>query len=297
MVFYITIDQIKYFLAINKYKSFSLAAQELCISQSSLSKQIKALEHELNTLLFNRTTRSINLTDAGREFLVHSKVIIKEYDNAINSMKKYSISTHHSIKIGTLPVISQYGIISSIASFKSLYPDINIDVIEGERVDIIDMLDKGDIDFAFIRDFHIDKNIFKVNTLISDELVVVTSKDHSFSNKKYINLEDTVNEKFITLCSKSGFDKFCIEECEKHGFTPNIIYSINKIETILGLASENFGIALLMKRVISSFNKDNISINLLKNPIKNSLSIVYKNNKKLSNNEILFMEFIQNNSK
>ena len=296
-MFFITLDQIKYFLAIDTYKSFSLAAQELCISQSSLSKQIKALEHELDTLLFNRTTRSINLTDAGKEFLIHSKKIIEEYDNTINSMKKYSNSKHPTIKIGTIPVISQYGIISSIASFKTIYPNINIDVIEGERVDIIDMLDKGDIDFAFLRDFHIDKDKFKIHPLINDELVTITSKDHPFSNKKYINLEDTINEKFIMLSSNSGLDKFCIEECKKFNVTPNIIYSINKIETILGLVSENFGISLLMKRVISSFNKDNVSINLLKKPITNSLSLLYKKDKKLSNNEILFKEFIQKNNK
>ena len=296
-MFFITIDQIKYFLAINAYKSFSLAAEKLCISQSSLSKQIKSLEYELDTLLFNRTTRSINLTDAGKEFLVHSKKIIKEYDNTINSMKKYSISEHPTIKIGTIPVISQYGIISSIASFKSIYPNINIDVIEGERVDIIDMLDKGDVDFAFLRDFYIDNDKFQIHPLVNDELVIITSKDHPFSNKKYIALEDTINEKFIMLCSKSGLDKFCIEECKKYGFTPNIVYSINKIETILGLVSENFGISLLMKRAISSFNKDNVSINLLKKPITNSFSLLYKSDKKLSNNEILFKEFIQNNNK
>ena len=60
-MFFITIEQVKYFLALNKYKSFSLASEELCISQSSLSKQIKAFENELNILLFNRTTRSISL--------------------------------------------------------------------------------------------------------------------------------------------------------------------------------------------------------------------------------------------
>ena len=296
-MFFITINQIKYFLAINTYKSFSIAAEELCISQSSLSKQIKALENELHTLLFNRTTRSISLTKAGEEFLIHCKKIIGEYDNAINSMKKYCTEKQSTIKIGAIPVISQYGIISSIALFSNIYPNINIDVIEGEKVEVINMLDKGDIDFAFLRDFHIDKDKFQFYPLINDELVLITPKNHPFSNKKYISLKDTKNEKFVMLSSKSGLDKFCIEECKKYGFTPNIVYSINKIETILGLVSENFGISLLMKRVISSFNKDKISINLLKIPITSAFSLVYKKNKKLSNNEVLFKEFIQNSKR
>lgn len=293
-MFFITIEQVKYFLALNTYKSFSLASEELCISQSSLSKQIKALENELNILLFNRTTRSISLTEAGKEFLIHCNKLIKDYDNTINSMKKYSLERKSTLNIGTIPVISQYGIISSIAVFKNLNPNININVIEGERIDILNMLDKGDINFAFLRDFHMDEDKFQINPLIEDELILITPKNHKFANKKYISLDNAKDEKFIMLSSTSGIDKFCIEECEKYGFTPNIVYRINKIETILGLVGEGFGISLLMKRVISPFNKENISINLLKKQSTNSLSIVYKKDKKLSHNEVLFKEFIEN---
>lgn len=122
-MFFITIEQVKYFLALNKYKSFSLASEELCISQSSLSKQIKALENELNILLFNRTTRSISLTKAGKGFLIHCNKLIKDYDNAINSMKKYSLEKKSTLNIGTITVISRYSIISSIAAFKNLNPN------------------------------------------------------------------------------------------------------------------------------------------------------------------------------
>ncbi len=75
----ITIEQMTYFLAIEKYKSFSIASHELCISQSSLSKQIKALEIELDTKLFDRNTRNISLTLAGEEFSIYAKKFVNEY--------------------------------------------------------------------------------------------------------------------------------------------------------------------------------------------------------------------------
>ena len=87
----ITIEQLKYFLAVEKYKNFSIASYELCISQSSLSKQIKALENELDTILFDRTTRNITLTDTGKEFLIYAKNSIKSYDNIIHIIKNKKI--------------------------------------------------------------------------------------------------------------------------------------------------------------------------------------------------------------
>lgn len=87
----ITIEQLKYFLVVEKYKNFSVASYELCISQSSLSKQIKALENELDTILFDRTTRNITLTDTGKEFLIYAKNSIKSYDNIIHIIKNKKI--------------------------------------------------------------------------------------------------------------------------------------------------------------------------------------------------------------
>lgn len=289
---FITIEQIKYFLAINKFKSFSIAAQELCISQSSLSKQIKSLEIELDTSLFNRTTRNISLSESGKEFFIHAKKLLDYYDNTLISMEKYSSKRKFTLNIGTIPVISQYKITSFIALFKNKHPNIHINIIEDERDNILDMINKSEVDFAFIRDFNLREDFFNIYPLVSDELVLITSKKHPFSNKKYINLKDAKGEDFIFLSSASGIDSFCIEQCKKHGFSPNINYSVNKIETILGLVEENFGITLLMNKSVSCFNRDKISINLLKEPVTNNLSLIHRKDKKLSSNEVLFKDFI-----
>lgn len=242
--------------------------------------------------MFNRNTRHINLTESGKEFLIHAERFLTEYESIIISMKKYSAKRKNTLTIGTIPVISQYQITTLINVFKKKYPDININIIEGERNEIIDMLNKSQVDIAFLRDLNLKDDLYDLHPLIKDELVVITSRNHPFSNKKYINLEDTKDEKFIFLGSSSGMDTFCVSQCNKHGFSPNVINSLNKIETILGLVEEDFGITMLMSKVINVFNNSKISINLLKKPITSSLSLVYLKDKKLSNNEILFKDFI-----
>lgn len=113
----ITIEQIQYFLSIKKYNGFSIAANELCISQSSLSKQIKALEKELDTILFDRTSRITTLTPAGEDFAIYAEKFLADYNNIILNMKKHSISKKYTLKIGTIAVLTQYGLASMNSCF------------------------------------------------------------------------------------------------------------------------------------------------------------------------------------
>lgn len=291
----ITIEQIQYFLAVKKYNSFSTAANELCISQSSLSKQIKALEKELDTILFDRTSRVTSLTEAGEDFYIYALKFLYDYNTIIQAMRKHSSSKKCTLKLGTIAVLTQYGLTSTLASFKNNYPNIDINIFEDENDEILNMLIKSKIDFAIVRDFNLPRNSFDVTPLAEDELVVVTSNTHPFTKKKYISFNDLKNENFI-ICAKSGVYDICVKECNKLGFTPNVIHNINKIETILGLVSEGLGITLIVNNVLKPFSNSNISIHPLKKTINSNLALVTNKASKKSKEFDLFKEFILKNT-
>lgn len=293
-VILITIEQIQYFLAINKYNSFSLAAHELCISQSSLSKQIKALEKELDTLLFNRTSRATHLTPAGQDFYPHAEKFLRDYNHIIQSMKKHSISKQKSLTLGTIAVITQYGLTSAFAAFKHQSPNIDLNIVEAENDEIISMLVNSEVDFAIVRDYNLPRDLFDVFPIASDQLVVVTSCKHHFADKKSVSFSDLKNEDLI-ICFKSGMYDVCLKECNKFGFTPNISHNISKIETILGLVSEGFGITLLASAVLKPFNNPHISIYPLTDPVPSNLALVTMKRAHNSKEFIEFKDFVIKN--
>ena len=86
------------------------------------------------------------------------------------------------------------------------------------------------------------------------------------------------------------------KECNKLGFTPNVVHNINKIETILGLVSEGLGITLIVNNVLKPFSNSNISVHPLKNPINSNLALVSNKNAKESKEFILFKDFIIKNT-
>ena len=287
----ITIEQLTNFLKLYEYKNFSLASYELCISQSSLSKQIKSLEEELNSVLFYRNPRNITLTNAGEEFLIYAKKTISDYNNITSSLKKYDNST--SLTIGTIPIIAQYQITSAIAKFNELYPNIHINIIEDTSGNILHKIINSEFNLSIVRDFNLSQDIFDKITLSDDELVLIVSKEHHLAQKHSVSLLDIRDEKFILLGPKSGIYEIFMNQFNKHSLSPNIITTLYKIESILGLVIENLGVTLLMKKVLNSFDTSNLSIIPMNNPIKAQLTLINEKDKVLSASEDLFKNFLK----
>lgn len=137
-------------------------------------------------------------------------------------------------------------------------------------------------------------DIFNKTKLVNDELVAIVSKKHPLAKKEIISLLDIKDEKFILLGPDSGIYKKCVNEFNKHSLSINIDSTFYKIETILGLVSENLGITLLMKNVLNSFNTSEVSILKISSPIRACISLVTLKDRELSDNEILFKNFIKN---
>jgi len=153
------IRQIQYFLSIVETGSFSAAADEHYISQSSLSKIIIALEKELGIPLFDRSKRKVSLTEAGEAFLEHAGKINVNYKAMVVDLNGYKSDTD-SFAIAAIPVITQYGITTYIAQFKDMYPDIHFTLEEIDGLNILPALEERRFDLAFTRHNFLDHEKF-----------------------------------------------------------------------------------------------------------------------------------------
>ena len=287
------IESLKYFLTVEKFNSFSLAAEELCISQSSLSKHIKKLEAELNCKLFERCTRHVNLTNAGISLKKYALNIIANYDELLIDINKFT-SSCPKLSIGYIPVITQYNIATIIGDFKNKVTDLQLTFHEGEHAEILNLLLSQKVDFAFLRSDTLDYSNLDITPLAKDELVIIVPKSHPLSKRKYVSISELLNESFISLGKKSGVYDFFVSECNKASFKPNVVYFNSRIENIIGLVSAGMGISPLMRRAVECFDKKNISIVLLKEKIYSNLCLVHLKDKNLSTIEKDFKNFLIN---
>ena len=133
--------QIQYFLSIVDKGSFTEAAFDLNISQSSLSKRIISLEKELGVKLFDRSKRQISLTVEGETFQSHAQTIYSEYLAMLAEIQPVRSQLDY-LSIGTIPILTQYGITSKIADFRKQNPQIDLNLEELDGANIIRGLDE-----------------------------------------------------------------------------------------------------------------------------------------------------------
>ncbi|GFP77017.1 LysR family transcriptional regulator [Clostridium fungisolvens] len=274
------IRQLKFFIKVAENKNFTLAAEELCISQSSLSKHIKTLENQLGVKLFDRSKRRVKLTEAGIELLDYANIMINTYNEMHIAMNEYKGSNRKTLTIGTIPVMTQYGIPSLVASFTKKNTDIDIAIIEGTGPEVLSSLNNSEIDLALIRTVSLSGDSYKINPLIDDDLVMIVSKNHQFAKKSSVDLGKASKENFIFLDSGAGIYDISLKACRESGFEPKVIYNYSRIETIIGIVAEGIGISLLMRKVVEFFNNKDVVMIELDKKITSTLALVAQTQKK-----------------
>jgi len=142
--------QVEYFLKVVETGNFLHAAEDLYISQSSLSKQIMALEKELDCSLFDRSKRKVVLTPAGETFLGYAREFMRTYQAMLSGMAQYKSTP--TLTIVAIPVIAQYGIPAYLARFQQAYPMFQCVLIEREASAVLSALNNHYCDLALLRD-------------------------------------------------------------------------------------------------------------------------------------------------
>jgi DNA-binding transcriptional LysR family regulator len=241
-------DYICEFAVIAKLGSFSLAAEELFISQSSLSKHIIALEKELNVKLFDRTSRKVALSEAGAQILPYANQVF-EIKERITRIAAEQISRQKRvIKIASIPVMAQYDITGATLRFQKEHPEINLSISEYEQYEILRLLESGECELAFTRESHEESPFLEYTTFCKDYLVVVLPRSHRLSAEKALHLQQLENEGLLFLDKRTVLYKLCFDLCSGAGFTPKVKYIGHLPENIIDFVSQGMGIALLMKR-------------------------------------------------
>lgn len=262
-------EQLKQFICIVENKTYLEAAEIFHISQSALSKSVIRLEKELDTKLFDRTGRNVELTDDGKVFYQDAKILIDQYHQALNHLKP---NQKEKLVLATLPIINQYDLNTMLKKLQTHYQLI---INECEEHQLQDIINHKNCDLAIARENSIDHKNYQITKIASDELVVLMSKHHSLANKKRIDFKDLKNELFLCMPKHTYVHQLFINLCKEYQFEPNIIMNA-RVESLISSLQENQGISLLMKRSLDVFKHPNIIYKSLTIPVTSNIILIYK---------------------
>jgi len=237
------IQQLRYFLALAEIGNFTRAAEKCSVSQPALSQQIINLEKELGHKLFHRLGRRAVPTEAGATFLERTRRILSEVDDATKEMSD-SPSLDRRITVGSIATLAPYLLPGLIARCRTRFPNLQINVQEDFRINLVHGVIEGELDLAVVS-LPANEPQLHVEPLWEEPLLLVTGKNHPLADRKQITAADLAHEVFVLLGSSSSLTAQVQAFCGDHDFEPKIGFRCSQVATVKALVAIGAGVSIL----------------------------------------------------
>lgn len=237
------------FVKVAQCNSFSKAAQELGYSQAAVTIQIQQLEQELQTTLFDRFHKHIQLSEQGTLFLLHAQEILQAVDRAKRSMNEQKEPEGH-LRIGTIESLCTSLFPTLIAQYHHQYPKVSITMECGSPNQLIQLLYQNKLDLIYLLDQPIyDLHLCKVIEE-QEEVVFVCAPNHPLTKKTSITLQDLCPEEWILTEANASY-RCAFHDClAQHDISISATLEVGNIDLIISLIKDSFGISFLPKSVL-----------------------------------------------
>lgn len=247
--------QLETFIEVANLKSFSKAANKLYITQPTVTNHIQNLEKELGTLLINRSSKNISLTDAGNLFYKYAINIINSCEMAKFDLAAFKGRIQGHLHIYSSSVPRKYILPNLLNNFLQNYPDVTFTLADKDSKDVVESILEGDADFGIIGAKYPSKNLDYIE-LIIDDLVVITPNSSIFPkpNYSYLTLEEIIKERVLLREEGSGTRDFLIKELAENKINIDdlkVTAYIEDTEVIKKLVSLGVGISFMSQRGVN----------------------------------------------
>jgi DNA-binding transcriptional LysR family regulator len=233
-------------------KSFTKAADALALTQSAVSHAITNLESEFGFPLVNRNRAGITLTTEGETMLLAIRKVLQENEKVHQEAASLLGLAKGTIKIGIFKSVSTKWLPEIIRLMEKNYPEIQIQLKEGDYLEIEQWLLSGEIDCGFINITHSSQ--FHIISLKKDRLLCVVSDQSALYHQKTVSFEDLEKEPFI-MPTYGGYHDIK-QLFEEHGIQPDIRFELMDESAILSMVTHHLGISILPEMLLDSIPQE-----------------------------------------
>lgn len=245
--------QLEIFVTTAEQKSFTRAAELLHITPSAVSLSIKALEKKLDTKLFDRNNKYVQLTKSGQIVYTQAKEILLKYDHMRHLLSELEPSINISLSIGAAYTFGEYFLPSIIYAFNKRHSSIIPDITIHNSKTITDQVQKQELDIGFIVRSEIgDISDVDIFPFYEDNLVIVARPDHPILKSSGIDLDLLEAETWIIREVGSGTREVTEKFFSQLGISPKKIMSFGSSQTIKESVSLGLGISYLSESIVKN---------------------------------------------
>jgi DNA-binding transcriptional LysR family regulator len=242
----VELRQLRYFVAVAEERHFGRAAKRLRLSQPPLSAQIKGLEEELGVKLFQRSTRQVALTDAGRTFLERAEGILEAIEEAKEAAKGADEGVRGRLEVGFISSATLGLLPPAIRLFRERFGGVEIELRELTSAQQIDALYAGEIRVGLVR-LPLRAPGLRFEPLQEESFLVALPSGHPLEALECVPLEAMVDQPliFFTRQLMPSLHAQIVELFQRVGAFPNVVQHAVHLQTIVGLVASDVGLAIL----------------------------------------------------
>lgn len=291
------IQELKTFLKVVEYNSFTKAAKKINLSQPTVSVHIKRLEEYFNTTLIYRSskTREIEITDKGRILYDKAIILIDNIEEIKKEICDKDLKKLEGLKVGASLTIGEHILPKILKQFIAEIKNVELEIVIENSTSICDKILHSELDIGLIESNKSDINN-KFKFLDNDKMIIVASTTSNLLNKK-INLKDLDNQVWISREKGSGTREFLLDFLKQYDLTPKKIISFSTNFAVKEAVKNDMGITLISNYVVehSIFDKelDIVYLDLDLN-LNRSYSYIIPKNKKHTKALNLFIDKLNN---
>lgn len=237
---------LRYFVTLAEELHFGKAAEKLHIAQPPLSQQIRQLETELGFELFHRTKRKVELSEAGKVFLIEVQQIFRQLEQAIFLGRQVSRGEIGQLVIGFVSSAAYNILPDFLLHFRNNNPNINLELHELTTDEQLRWLESGRIDVGFVR-LPVDEKTYESKIIFQESLAIALPENHFLANQEKVSLKSLINESFILFPRflAPGLYDLIISFCQQVGFSPKVAQEAIQMQTIVSLVAAQIGVAIV----------------------------------------------------
>jgi DNA-binding transcriptional LysR family regulator len=270
--------QLRYLDAVARRRSFTQAALDLHVAQSALSQQVAKLERELGVELLRRTTRRVEVTEAGELVLVRGRRAIAEADGIAADLDALRGLVRGRLRLGGVPPVSGLHPAGLIAEFGRAHPGVDITVREDVAARLIRELAGGELDLVLaLVDPGDTPPTVEGRHLLREELVLITALDHPLAQRKRVPHSALQGEPLIAYGEGSAL-RAALEDLVPDA---QIVADANELSTIRELVALGLGVTLMPASVVSAGRADRLAVRPLSPRVQSPVSILWRANERL----------------
>ena len=295
----LTIDfrHLETFCRVADLKSFSKAADDLFLTQPTVSGHILSLEHSLSLRLFDRTGREVRLTKAGEVFLRYASKILSSRKDLLNALSEYSQGIRGELSMGASTTPGEYLLPKLMGHFKKEHPHFTLSLKIADTKEVAQLVLEGDVEYGMIGG-KLNHNFLHYEKYEEDEIIVVAPSGHPLTKKKKADLTDLLKEPWIIREEGSGTQMAVEKGLRKKGKSLkqfNVVMEMGSTSAVKEGVKAGLGLAFISKRAVEEELKQGLFSRIHVegiDPISRQLYIVSHRGRTLSPIGMEFLRFL-----